>query len=337
MQHGYSIDDISARTQSLRQSQTVTSTRLVEKFKSRIDAVENLRLWGVIVTVSGACVAALARMIEGDWGFGLAIGGAVAAAVAGLIVALMDRRKLEISTEATTAIESADVAIATAEEASSALQGLLKITEAFDKKRRERLAAFNKMVEAIEANLLSESVTPQQAAELLLRRAVHSIRSSVDYEGGDFFTLTIFQKKEVEGVTKMCRIAAEWTDPDKALAGGRSWAIGKGYTGVAWQNATTNPNGDVIIPDTSKHEIRAQYPVDDWNPDRESLYRSVAAIPILINERNDVWGIVTATSDRIGVFERDSENINVQNVDVIRDVATVAALLPSFELEADNQ
>jgi hypothetical protein len=165
----------------------------------------------------------------------------------------------------------------------------------------------------------------------MLKRAVASIRKAVDYQGGDFFTVSIFKKEDRGEGERMYRIAAEWTDPERASTGGRSWAFGKGFTGVAWQLACTNRKGDVVEADCSGAEIADKYPVDDPNPEREALYRSVAAIPIFVGATNEVWGVVTATTDRIGVFKRDRSNLQVQNVDTIRDVARLAALLAGLE------
>lgn len=301
-------------------------TALLSKFKARIGAVENLRLVGVLVGVLGAFVAAISRSVQGNLGLGLAVGGAVTALVCGGIVGLMDRRKLEISQEASDAHEKADEAIEIANSLIEQLEAAQPAFEAFDRKRRERLTAIQLMIEVMEASLLTKSDVVL-TAETLLSRAIQSIRAAVEYKGGDFFTVTIFQKTSDGGPEEMRRIAAQWTDPGLAKKGGRSWKIGKGYTGVAWQKACTNAAGDVVIGDTSDDAVRSQHPVDHPDESRESLYRSVAAIPILINSGNEVWGVVTATTDRPNVFVRDKENIKIQNVEMIRDIARVAALL----------
>ena len=123
----------------------------------------------------------------------------------------------------------------------------------------------------------------------------------------------------------MTRIAAEWTNPHLAGDGGRNWKMGQGYTGGAWHRAETNANGDVVLSDTTPEHIAQEYPVAGRDPDRERHYRSVAAIPILIRHNNEVWGVVTATSDRVGMFDRSGPGL--QNVEMIRDVARIAALL----------
>jgi GAF domain-containing protein len=92
-----------------------------------------------------------------------------------------------------------------------------------------------------------------------------------------------------------------------------------------------------VIGDTSDEAIKTQYLVDRPDPGREALYRSVAAIPILVNSGNEVWGVVTATTNRPNVFVRDKENIKVQNVEMIRDIARVAALLAGLCLPPPHQ
>ncbi|MCE3460719.1 GAF domain-containing protein, partial [Staphylococcus aureus] len=76
-----------------------------------------------------------------------------------------------------------------------------------------------------------------------------------------------------------------------------------------WHKAEANPDGEVILPDTAQDYILSEYPVPDRDPRREELYRSVASIPILIRHNNEVWGVVTATSNRPGVFDRSGPGL----------------------------
>ena len=322
-----SPDEARALIDQIRPANASGKSSLLLKFKNRIAAVENLRLVAVIGGVIGALVAAISRAIAGDLGLGIAVSGAVMAAVCGIMIALMDRKKLELSQEATDAHANGDQALDLAGSLADQLEATQAAVEGFDRKRRERLTAIQRMIEVVEASLVTNSGNVPKTAEGMLRNAVQSIRSAVEYKGVDFFTITIFQKVAGSGEEVMRRIAAEWTNPELALKGGRSWKLGSGYTGMAWQNALHNPNGDVVIGDTAEPLIRTQYPVDPYDPERECLYRSVAAIPILVDSGNEVWGVVTATTDRPNVFVRDRENIKVQNVEMVRDIARIAALL----------
>lgn len=307
----------------LRDRLRTSESHLAARYAQRLAVVERLRPWMVGIGVLGALIAALSKVVEGAPGNIMAIVGGAVAAIAGLIVASLDYKKLEIGREAQDAHTLADQSLAIVEEREQALEA----AGALDLKRRERLLAIEQMVESIEAGLI-QSADAKATAESLLRRAISAIRKAVDYQAPDFFTVSIFQRMKCEnGEEMMCRIAAQWTDPEKAAAGGRNWGLGQGYTGVAWNNAKVNPAGDVIEADTTMEHCRTQYPVEHADPTREALYRSVASIPILVGGTNEVWGVVTATSDRSGVFKRDDSKITVQNVDMIRDIAHISALL----------
>lgn len=298
----------------------------VAKLAERLRWLERWRPWLIGLGALGALLAALARVVPGAVGLSLTIIGATVAGLAALAVAAFDCRKIELGTEVTSVQAIAEEAIA-AGKAIAADRDLLQTgAEALDRRRRERLIAIEQMLQAMEAGLL-QGDDAAAIADQLLKQSIFAIRKAIDFRGYEFLTVSIFRRQTVDGREVMHRIAAQWTDPERAAAGGRDWVLGEGYTGMAWQNATTNPNGDVIERDTTDPEIRRRYPVKNPDPAREALYKSVVAVPILIRSTNDVWGVVTATSDRIGMFTRDRGHIEVQNVEMIRDVARVAALL----------
>lgn len=119
---------------------------------------------------------------------------------------------------------------------------------------------------------------------------------------------------------------------DRSGGGGRraQLARGKGYTGVLWALASADRKFSIVEPDTSRESAREKYPVENSDPDREGRYRSVASFPITIGSGDDIWGIVTATSSRAGVFDH-SGDLARQSVETIRDVALVAGLLAKLD------
>lgn len=164
------------------------------------------------------------------------------------------------------------------------------------------------MIEVVEAALLN-NLSARETAQRLLQFSAAPLRKAVDYQSqsDDLFTITIFKAETGEdGKERMVPIAREWTD-SAASAGGRAWAKGKGYTGVLWQLASSNSQASVIEPDTETAGIRERYPVDHYDADKEATYRSVASYPITIGANDQVWGCVTATSSRAGVFDHAGE------------------------------
>ncbi len=296
---------------------------VLAKYSDRVLHLERYRPWLVGLGALGALIVALSRLdTTGLPGLIALIAGVVLAFVSAALVGAMDFKKIEIGVQFKSAEEVAEKAIKLGREIAADRRKVEEGATVLDQRRRGRLQAIEQMLQVVEAGLLSSDEAAKKAtAATLLRRSITSIRSAVDYQAADVFTVSIFRR---EG-NQMVRIAAEWTDPELAGSGGRNWRKGQGFTGAAWHKAEANPNGEVILADTAHDYILSEYPVPDRDPRRERLYRSVASIPILIRHNNEVWGVVTATSDRPGVFDRSGPGL--QNVDVVRDVARIAALL----------
>lgn len=293
------------------------------KYSDRILHLESFRPWLVGLGALGALIAALSRLDpDGTPGLVALIVGVVFAFVGAACAAAMDFKKIELGAQLKSLEEMAEKAIQLGREVAADRKKLEEGAAVLDRRRRGRLQAIEQMLQAIEAGLLASDEDAKKAtAATMLRRSITSIRNAVDYHATEFFTVSIFRRED----ERMVRIAAEWTNPDLAGNGGRNWKKGQGYTGGAWHRAETNPNGDVVLSDTTPDHVAEEYPVEGRDAERERHYKSVAAIPILIRHNNEVWGVVTATSDRIGMFDRSGPGR--QNVEMIRDIARIAALL----------
>lgn len=309
------------------------ASNLWRKTIRRLRRQERWVLAGKIVSsVVGAAMLGVAGFINppnsGDlpWKWVLGFAGAFLLLVFGGLVALAEHGGVAEIDEARAALDEAKAAVAESEKLQARLDSLIRAAELVDRRRRERLSAIQLMIETVEAAMLRHE-DANQTAPRLLRHAIHTIRKAIDYQGGDFFTLSIFRS---DG-QKMTRIAAEWSDPERAGENGRAWPQGQGYTGVAWARAVGNPGAEVIEPDTTLPHIASEYPVPSRDLGREALYLSVASIPILVGQGNEVWGVVTATFDRKDAFKRGGTWLERQNVDVIRDVARFAGLLAGLD------
>lgn len=323
--------------EELRKKLNTSSEALDTKMVNRLAVVEWWRPIAAIGAVLGALVAGMSRLIEnGELSVGLAVGGAVFAATCGAAIALMDRKKLEISSEAKSSVAVAEEVILELSNREAELsvekekyQTLNQNATRFDAKRNSRIQALRLMIDVTEAALL-KNLKVQTAANRLLQLPAATLRAAIDWESGDFLTVTIFRLgRDKSGVEVMKPIAREWTDSG-ASVGGRAWLKGKGYTGVLWALASADPKASVVEPDTSLPQMREKYPVDRGDPERENRYLSVASYPILIGKENEVWGIVTATSSRKGVFDHGGR-LARQSAEAIRDVALVASLLVKLD------
>lgn len=314
----------------LRQQLRGNERSLIDKFSARIAQVEKLKPWFGIAAIVGTLLVAVARFLPAG-GMFLTIGAAAVTALAGIVVVLLDFKKLEIAQEAKGAHEIADEAISALEASqleASAAQRRCDDAARMDVKRLARIDATRLMIESISAAGLTNADQAASAGRLL-ERAVSTLRNAVDYEAGDFLTFTIFQVQGARTSPRMVPIARQWTDLNAAQSLGRSWRVGEGYTGRLWEHAKNDPAAHVIESDTASSDALGRYRVPGASPDREARYRSVASFPILVGENNKVWGAVTATSNRPGVFDHSGQMAK-QNVETVRDVALAASLLANL-------
>jgi len=313
-----SIEDLEARMRGGEKT-------LFDKFSARVTHIERLRPTFGFVALVGAMVAAIARAISGVWGLGFTIAGAVVAAAGGAFVVLMDFKKLEISQEAKAAHQVADDAIKALKAKKAELESAVSQAEILDRKRLARIEATRLMIESVEAAFLKSADT-STSAQILLKTAISSLRIAVDYNAGDFLTFTIFRKTGENSQEEMRYIARAWTDEKEEATAGRSWKPGEGYTGYLWSLARDNRKASVVESDTQRPEAQRRYRVEGADPQREGRYRSVASFPILVGQDNEIWGVVTATSDRAGVFDHTGD-LARQSVETVRDIALIASLL----------
>jgi hypothetical protein len=327
-------------TQSLREKLDAGQKGIVIKFAKRIDEIESIRFLIGCVGLVGTALVGFSRLLDtstpGGWGSILLIIGIVIAALAGILLVMMDRRKLDITLEAKTVHEIAENAIKNAEKAETNFTELQSAAKALDDRRSGRLKAWEEMVGVVEAALITKGYD-DKAAQAMLAAAIENIRRAIDYMPQDSFTLTIYRCETSGSIERAYSIASQWTNPAAAKSIKEYWEPNDGFTGHAWANAKGTPTAELILADTWPENVARLYPrKGEFNREREKLYRSVATIPILTQGKNQVWGVVTATTSRKDVFNPNEEAGKVQNVAMIRDVASVAALLAGLPRAADR-
>jgi hypothetical protein len=104
---------------------------------------------------------------------------------------------------------------------------------------------------------------------------------------------------------------------------GRSWGRGEGHVGKAWVNGKAIITGDASHPEVAPlsaapHEKERDYDV--------GLYRSYASIPIgpLLEDEGFPYGVLVATSDRIGRFDKENTAILVHIADSIASLLSLS-------------
>ena len=308
----------SAEIAALRSRLRADEVTLLDKYAGRIEAVERGRPWFVAGAVLGAALTGIGRLIPGDGGIVVSTIGIVAALVFGGLVGWADYRKLEISREARGAMSVADEAIERAAVYAEALDRQSRRRSLRD----ERLKAGTLMREAM-ATAVANELGIGDALDLMLDGAKLRLIASCDFDAAEYWAITIFALGE--NAIVMEKIAALWNDATTSARPSRSWRRGEGLTGVAWRNERPVVVADMTNPGLGEE---CQGTGDKHRDHDRQRYRSAASYPVVVD--GAVWGVVTATSDRVGRFDLTGTD-GPEAARVIEDVAGHTALLATVE------
>lgn len=303
---------------SLRRELRADEGALLDKYAARIDAIELGRPFFVAGTVIGAALAGFARFLNGAPGLVLTVIGLMMSVVFGLLVGWADYRKLELSREARRAMRIADQSLARADAFAASLDNEVRHRQG----REDRLEASALMREAMATAVASE-LEMGDAADMMLDTAKLRLVAAFRFDAAEYWAVTVFREDPDEA--EMTKIAALWNDATTSAEPGRSWKKGEGFTGVAWRNESP-----VIVPDMQSPGMAETYPVPQHkfrNHDRQR-YRSAASYPVVVE--GAVWGVVTATSDRVGRFDLATPD-GSEAARTVADIAAHIGLLATIE------
>jgi hypothetical protein len=149
------------------------------------------------------------------------------------------------------------------------------------------------------------------------------LQAAMDTDRHELWAFSIFRKSvEPDGVEVMTRIAVHWADRIGEHVLPRTWLKQEGFTGWAWHDGD-----ELIVPNVNDLNYAGRYQVPEYKKreNDEQRYVSAAAIPIRVGEHDEIWGYVTATSNKAGRFKRDPTNLQSQNVETVRALARLIA------------
>lgn len=290
-----------------------------------IERYENGEWWrftiNLVLVVGGGVLVGLGKLElfaepHGSWitGVGLAM-----VFVGGLLAAIFDRRRAGLTSSARAAIDLAQ----SFTDDRRLLESQIRAAEQLDSRRRHLLLAQFVMLEAAERVPISAGIVT--VIEAMLDAGSNDLEGAIGFEAGERWTFSIFQRGRVSSRSKaevMRRIAFVWAERSMEKRPAREWRKKEGFTGVSWQRDDEVIEADVLAPG-----VVEQYPVslEMQKPDDNQRYVSVAVIPIRVGRDDDMWGSVTATSDRAGRWRREASNPGQQNVMAVRLLAQLIA------------
>lgn len=299
-----------------------------------ISLIRSSLLWQrvikVVMIIGGAALSGWGGALDGSmfppdghgvtWKGLLVIGGVVMAALGGALLIFVDEHLPGLLDEAR---KNGSLAREYLDERDAKNRQIAEF-EALDRRRRALITAANQMREVVEQTLVRADATVEKAAQIMLNTAIVSIQVAIGLQSGELWSISVFRVIGADADAELRRIAATRSDRRSEENPARAWRRNEGLVGSVWQS-----DRDLVIEDARDPRVAAAYPVPEGKVRSYDLerYRSMAAIPIRVGPDQAIWGVVAASSNFPNRFQRDPTNERAQNVDTVRTIARMIALL----------
>lgn len=273
----------------------------------------------LVMLVTAACVGAIAQFSEFDtqgpsaW--------QIAGIASAIIVALGAAFSAITDEDASAELALARNALDAARDAQEKYEDLGRLSSELDKAiELHRVVILMRGV--IEQSTRQPSVTENDLINAMLIACERSIPIAMGMAQADRWTFCIYKAEdsEAESTVLTCISHARAIKCDVTSA--RKWAAGTGLVGSAYSNCS-----EVIVEDLQDPSLKAVFgsSANEQKQGDASLYRAMAAVPILVAGETRPWGVVTATNDRPGHFSPES-GIGIDASETVRAVAAMIEL-----------
>lgn len=314
--------DSGERNVSLKDLRTQAS-EITRRVTTRMERAEGWHLgFKVGLILIGGTLASGAQFMpdpssgEIPWKLVLGLGGSLMALAGGIMVAFVERDAPKALELARSANDQAQVFLVQQERI------LQEVSQLRRQSARDRylFGAARAMREAIEQSL-SQCMSLPDTVRLLLNLPYRSLTAAMGFEAGERWTLSVFEKQE--GAPTLVRIAGVRAERTEEGRVGREWGVTEGYVGAAFTRSS-----DVILDNAQEPGVLAMIhiPQEKYQASDTVRYRSVAAIPVRVDGDSSPWGVVVATSDIVGRFERTPGTAGSAHAEGARLVAGMVAL-----------
>ncbi len=201
-------------------------------------------------------------------------------------------------------------------------QALDKIDDEFTK-AVELLQVMNLCRGVIERAAGNTSIGAKELVAAMLRACERPAPIAAGFAQHHQWTICIYQA-EMDALTgKVMLVCIAHHRAIKCdLTNARQWEAGTGIAGSAYAN-----RDEIVIPDLQTTGLRAVFgtSANQIKPDDVERYRSMVAVPIMVDGSLLPWGVVTATNDQLDHFE-PQRRFGIQPVECVRALASMAAL-----------
>lgn len=184
-------------------------------------------------------------------------------------------------------------------------------------------SAQNVMRDVVERLAAAGGLSEDAVVVGMLKAAQRLLPIVMNFAQSDQWTIGIYKatpSAETGKVDLKC-LASHRAIPCDATEA-RVWREGTGIAGVCYANG-----GEIVIPDLHAEGMRAVFGTNanEQRPYDDDRYRSMIAVPVEVHGLAKPWGVVAATSDRVGHFSTSALH-GVKPEEGARVLASMAAL-----------
>lgn len=273
------------------------SEQVSSKFLEQAKRVKRAsRIVKSVLLIVGAALASVAQFAEFDkngptaWQI-VGIAASVIVCIGALYSAFVDEDSAEQLALARKALE-------VAREQQEEYQDLDRIDAEFEK----AIELYQVMMLArgvIEQGTRLPSMTELHLVRIILEACKRSLPIAMGFAQTDRWTVCVYKAQpDATGATTL-ECVAHKRAIECELKNARKWAAGTGIVGVSFSNESELIIDDLLVPSLQGIFGTA---ANVAKPDDTSLYRSMAAVPVMVAGQSQPWGVVTATNDRPGHF-----------------------------------
>lgn len=295
------------------------SNKLVSTIAKRLRRANiTSRFVRFVLVIGAAAVAGIAQFAEfgatGPTSWQIAgIGATFIVAAGALWSAIVDD-------DASEELRIAHAAVEHARELESSLSNLKNFELVSDK-----MVALYQVMElsrgTIERGITNSSVSGPELIARMLEACRRVIPIAMGFAQADVWTVCVYRAEDSDGRV-LLKCVAQLRALECAIEHARVWEAGTGIAGSSYAN-----HDEVVVPDLQTPGLRSVFgsAANISKPDDAIHYRSMAAVPILVDGSEVPWGVVSATNDKIDHFAPE-QPFGIAPVEVVRALAAMAAL-----------
>ncbi len=155
----------------------------------------------------------------------------------------------------------------------------------------------------------------------MMELSSRNLTIAMNFQQSDQWTICIYKAESRPNERTLLKCLAQERAIKCELNEARIWEEGVGVAGICYANKV-----ELIVPDLQANEIGSMFNVGDRQRQHDrSRYRSIVAVPILVDSLNHPWGVVVATSDTPGHFTTEG-GPGLKTSEAARALASMVAL-----------